>query len=782
MELESTNFNPSQSQLQVQSSDNMTLAKRPRLHLRQGLDRDVYQVLKKLEDNGKPFKTTTAAYDAIKKSNSSLSRQKKRPLEDSIDRVLQFRKEELGDSSDSEAALEEELPKKPDDDRFLLNRQMTKHWHQNTTTVQTPTTQDPTTQPSNKGSYAIKKRRVQEDGEERAKDGAATPKGALTDTDAAPAEKNEKEKAPLKKTQKSSRHKVEYPSEAVQIGGVTDIYTDLCKQTHHLLKRPERYDSHRWRRVPGILLSGPPGIGKKTLIRFLASKLEVPIVSLTGCFEDPERLERSLNDAIEEAMRLAPCIILIEQLDWHMSKPGGSGHSDTHRRNVMQFTRQMQRIEMEQDKDRHILAMATTSKITDVDPAVLKTGLFERTVQMRIPDLEARQDILKLVTKDQYLSETVDFAELAKIMHGFVGADIILVMTLAQQVAAERGMDSDEYRKHLEQTPPDQDLDLMELADEPPPAPIPEPLIDPLTQEDFKAAIKDFVPSLRKEGFTIIPDVTWAQVGALQDVREQLDMSVIGPIRNPQLYHGAGLRRPAGCLLWGPPGCGKTLVAQAIANEAQASFILIKGPELLNKYVGESERAVRELFNRARSSTPCILFFDEMDSLVPKRENASTEASTRVVNALLTELDGAQDRAGVYVIGTTNRPDMIDPAMLRPGRLDARIFIDLPTPEERVDILRTIYRTNHPSPTPAEFDRLDPVARDTRCSDFSGADLDGLRVNAARNALKRFLKGQKTEAKIDEVDWDHALSMTNRSVPNPEYYRKLDAKFREAKE
>ncbi|KAF4473844.1 Ribosome biogenesis ATPase RIX7 [Fusarium agapanthi] len=753
----------------------MTLrAKRPRLNLRQGLDRDVYMVMKKLEDanDGKPFKTTTAVYDAIKRSNSSLSRQKKRPLEDSIDRVLQFRKEELGNSSDSEAELEE--PLKPDDDRFLLNRQMTKHWHQDTTNA---TAAETATPPLSEAPRAIKKRRVQEDGEERAKDGIITPKGAMTDTDAAPTEKQDK--APLKKTQKTSRHKVEHPSGPVELGGVKEAQEDLIDQIECLLKLPGLYAANGWRWLPGLVLSGPPGIGKKSLIRSTAARLDVPIVYLTGCFEDLERVERSLNDAIEEAMRVAPCIILIENLDWFMPKPGGSGHSEGHRRNVLQFIRQMQRIAAEQDKERQILALATTSRITDVDPAILQTGLLERTLQMRIPDLGARQDIFKLITRHTNLAEDVDFAELAKITHGFVGGDIINVATLAQRKPEKRMKLMDQYRHHFldTSTQPQPDLDLMELADQQSPAPFHEYPNLPLTQEDFKTAIKDFTPSLRKEGFTVIPNVSWEQVGALQAARDQLNMSIIGPIKDPELYRRAGLARPAGCLLWGPPGCGKTLVAQAVANEAQASFILINGPELLNKYVGESERAVRELFNRARSSTPCILFFDEMDSLVPKRDNATTEAGTRVVNALLTELDGVQDRTGVYVIGTTNRPDMIDPAMLRPGRLNVRLFIDLPTPDERVDILRAIYRTNHPDATAEEFDRLEPIARDARCTDFSGADLGGLHVKAAESALRRCLQGAKPEAEIDGVDWEHALSTTYRSVQNPETYRKLEVKL-----
>ncbi|RBR08759.1 hypothetical protein FVER53590_11558 [Fusarium verticillioides] len=751
----------------------MTLGDRkPRLSLRQGLDRDVYMVMKKLEDanDGKPFKTSSSVYDAIKKSNSSLSRQKKRPLEDSIDRVLQFRKEELGDSSDSEAEFEE--PPKPDDDRFLLNRQMTKHW--NTTTSTTP---DNMPQSTNERPRANKKRRLQEDGEERAKDGGITTKGALTDTDAAPTEKQDK--APLKKTQKTSRYKLELPSSLVELGGVKEMQQGIIEHIKCLFKWPGTYSTNGWRGLPGLLLSGPTGIGKTTLIRSTAAKLDLPIVHLMGCFEDPERMEKSLNEAVEEAMRVAPCIMFIEKLDWFMSRPGAIGHSESHRRNVLQFIRQMRRIAAEQDKDRRILAMATTSRITDIDPTVITTGLFEETIQMRIPDLEARRDIWSVIAGKINLAEDVDFAELAKITHGFLGADIINVARRAQLYPQKRMMHMDQYRHYFIDTSAQSqpDLDLMELADQQSPSPITEYPSLPMFQEDFKKAIKDYTPSLRKEGFTVIPNVSWEQVGALKAARDQLNMSIIGPIKTPELYRRAGLSRPAGCLLWGPPGCGKTLVAQAVANEAQASFILINGPELLNKYVGESERAVRELFNRARSSTPCILFFDEMDSLVPKRDNASTEAGTRVVNALLTELDGVQDRTGVYVIGTTNRPDMIDPAMLRPGRLNVRLFIDLPTPDERVDILRAIYRTNHPDATAEEFDRLEPIARDTRCTDFSGADLGGLHVKAAESALRRCLQGVKPEAEIDGVDWEHALSTTYRSVQNPETYRKLEVKL-----
>ncbi|PTB70062.1 AAA-domain-containing protein, partial [Trichoderma citrinoviride] len=705
------------------------------------------------------------------RSNSSLSRQKKRPLEDSIDRVLQFRKEELEESEDSEAAIEEAESKKVDDDRFLLNRQLTKHWQV-----------EPPEQP------AAKKRRIQTEADER--DGAVS--GPDTGAEAAAAAMNgdaakettradRLDKTVPKKSPKSTRFRVEQYDEPLPLGGVGEMHRHLLRQTRYLLKCPELYKGNGWRRVPGMLLFGPPGTGKRSLIRTVAANLEVPIITLNGCLEDPERVEKSLAEAFDAAIGLAPSIVLIEDLDWHIPKPGGNNHNEHGRKVLNHFTRQMQRVQQEQA---NVLAMATTSRLADVDPVALEAGLFERTIQMRVPDQEARHDILKVVTREKILSDSLDLEEIAKMTHGFVGADIIILTTLAEQAAQERILNSEDpdgrqleiltrpppRKDEMEEEVSDISLDLRQPSFETLP-------IEPLTLDDFRLAIKGFTPSLRREGFTVIPSVTWDQVGALERVREQLHMSIIGPIKNPELYQEFGLRRPAGALLWGPPGCGKTLVAQAVANEAQASFILINGPELLNKYVGESERAVRELFQRARSSTPCILFFDEIDSLVPRRDNASTDAGVRVVNALLTELDGAQDRSGIYVMGTTNRPDMIDAAMLRPGRLSVRLFVDLPTPEERVDILRAIYKTAHASASDAELARLPAVALDPRCSDFSGADLGGLHIKAAECALKKFMLGKKTAREIDEDDWEYALDNTRCSVLNPESYRKLDRKL-----
>ena len=239
---------------------------------------------------------------------------------------------------------------------------------------------------------------------------------------------------------------------------------------------------------------------------------------------------------------------------------------------------------------------------------------------------------------------------------------------------------------------------------------------------DFEEASKRVKPSAQREGFSTVPNTSWNDVGALTAVREELQMSIVEPILNPHRFKQIGLSAPAGVLLYGPPGCGKTLVARAVSNESKANFISIKGPELLNKYVGESEKAVRQLFKRANSSAPCVIFFDELDSLCPKRGSENNSSSERVVNQLLTEMDGLEERRGVFVIAATNRPDIIDPAMLRPGRLDKLLYVPLPTKEDRHSILKTVCRK---VPIAEDVDLL-KVSHDPHCEGYSGADLSAL--------------------------------------------------------
>lgn len=279
-----------------------------------------------------------------------------------------------------------------------------------------------------------------------------------------------------------------------------------------------------------------------------------------------------------------------------------------------------------------------------------------------------------------------------------------------------------------------------------------------ITFDDFATALPTVQPSSKREGFATVPDVNWEDVGALDHVREELEYAIVEPIKNPELYESVGVNSPTGVLLWGPPGCGKTLLAKAVAHESQANFISVRGPELLNKYVGESEKAVRQVFVRARASVPCVIFFDELDALVPHRDDSNSESSSRVVNTLLTELDGVGDRKGIFVVAATNRPDMIDSAMLRPGRLDKQLLVELPTPEERVLILQTVTRT-----TPLEPDvDLTIIAHDERCRNFSGADLAALTREASVLALKAVLKQRRLLTKEQQ-----ALQQTADSINMP---------------
>lgn len=261
------------------------------------------------------------------------------------------------------------------------------------------------------------------------------------------------------------------------------------------------------------------------------------------------------------------------------------------------------------------------------------------------------------------LAPNIDFKEIVRLTPGYVGADISTLCKETSVLAVERIISENKQ----DEIKDDEDLGDIYIA-----------------IEDFKLASKRVKPSAQREGFTTVPNTTWNDVGALKYVRQELQMTIVEPILNPEKFKRVGLSAPAGVLLYGPPGCGKTLVAKAVSNESKANFISIKGPELLNKYVGESEKAVRQLFKRARASAPCVIFFDELDSLCPKRGSENNTSSERVVNQLLTEMDGLDERRDVFVIAATNRPDIIDPAMLRPGRLDKLLYVPLPNKQDRL--------------------------------------------------------------------------------------------------
>ncbi|BGO88854.1 hypothetical protein NBRC10512_002210 [Rhodotorula toruloides] len=303
-----------------------------------------------------------------------------------------------------------------------------------------------------------------------------------------------------------------------------------------------------------------------------------------------------------------------------------------------------------------------------------------------------------------------------------------------------------------------------------------------LTNSDFTRALSIVQPSSQREGFTTVPDVTWSDLGALHHIREEMRMSIVRPIRRPDVFSLLGLNAPCGVLLWGPPGCGKTLLAKAVANESRANFISVKGPELLNKYVGESERAVRQVFARARASSPCIVFFDELDAMVPRRDDSLSESTARIVNTLLTELDGLEPRKQVFVIGATNRPDILDPAMCRPGRLDKLLYVDLPSAPERAEILRAVTRK---TPLAPDVD-LDKIARDEKSEGLSGADLSALVREAAVSALRELfdsidLDGPAIDSALPQAQGQAVVQMRHFEVAlrkaNPSVSRQQRRRF-----
>ncbi|QRG36070.1 hypothetical protein FDK38_000397 [Candidozyma auris] len=569
------------------------------------------------------------------------------------------------------------------------------------------------------------------------------------------------------------------------LGGLSSITTQLMELVGLPILHPEIYQSTGVDHPRGILLYGPPGCGKTTIANALAGELGVPFIS----FSAPSVVsgmsgesEKKLREIFEDARAVAPCLIFIDEIDAITPKRDGGAQREMERRIVAQLLTLMDELTLENTDGKPVIVMGATNRPDSLDSALRRAGRFDREICLNVPDEDQRCAILKTMTSKLKIDEsTFNFRELAKLTPGFVGADLKSLVTAAGVVAIKRIFESlseIEEESATRSDTVDMDVDTHTASSS---TAIPTALAnlkfskkseaeqlstiqrfllkhpDPLSDEqlaplrisfsDFKEALPNIQPTAKREGFATIPDVTWRNVGALNRIRMELHMCIVQPIKKPELYQKVGISAPAGVLMWGPPGCGKTLLAKAVANESRANFISVKGPELLNKYVGESERAVRQVFQRARASVPCIIFFDELDALVPRRTSTLSESSSRVVNTLLTELDGLNDRKGIFVVGATNRPDMIDPAMLRPGRLDKTLYIELPSADERFDILKTLVAANS---TPLGTDvNLHAIANDSRCRNFSGADLSSLVREAGVFALKKkFFHGQK----IQELD------------------------------
>jgi len=498
---------------------------------------------------------------------------------------------------------------------------------------------------------------------------------------------------------------------------------------------------------------------------------------------ESEQIIRNLfNSVIENA----PSILFIDEIETIIARRE-QANKEMERRIVAQIMTCIDDINDKQlsELNAPVFVIGATSKPEFIDSSMRRSGRFDVEIHIGFPSIEMREEMIISITKKNKISKNINFKEIAKKTPGYLAADLQSLARAAGHNAINRlikNTNSDKNSMNLEKNNINEDLDLANLF---------------IEQEDFNYALTQIQPTSKREGFTTIPNVTWDDVGGLKDLREELYYDIVLPITEPTKLKIVGISKAVGVLLYGPPGCGKTLLAKAVANEAKANFISIKGPELLNKYVGESERAIRSLFIRAKNSSPCIIFFDELDALVPKRSQENNNSSERVVNQLLTEMDGLEDRKQIFIIAATNRPDIIDPAMLRPGRLDKLLYVPLPDFNDRCSILETI--TKH-----LNLDNdieLNKINGDKRMEGFSGADIAALVREAQLHALKRLNEKEKEiikrekenknnsnndkilEFKINMSDFEYSLNniLPSVSLNDKKKYENLKKKLQESR-
>ncbi|XP_073144062.1 cell division control protein 48 homolog C-like isoform X2 [Henckelia pumila] len=482
------------------------------------------------------------------------------------------------------------------------------------------------------------------------------------------------------------------------LGGMSQLICQLIEELVVPFCRPEVTQHLGLEPIRGILLHGPPGCGKTKLAHAIANEAGVQFykISATELVSGVSGAsEENIRELFTKAYRTAPSIIFIDEIDVIASKKKNL-ERETDRRIVTQLMncmdesyRMVKPVNGKEDSKSsnsipgHVLVIGATNRPDAIDPALRRPGRFDYEFGLRVPDENARVEILRSLTRNIKFEGALDLEEVARSTPGFVGADLAFLVKVACIGAVKRllrpkkDVISGEYCEDLWRQPwPREEVEKLRV-----------------TIADFKEAAIIVQPSTKREGFSTLPDVKWNEVGGLHLLKRELDRLIVKGIKHPEVFKNFGMDDvQSGILLYGPPGCGKTLIAKAVAREAGANFIHIKGPELLNKYVGESELALRTKFNRARTCSPCIIFFDEVDALTRNRGREGGANVEALVNQLLLELDGGEHRRGVYVIGATNRPEAIDPCLLRPGRFGNLLYVPLPSPEERGMILKALAR------------------------------------------------------------------------------------------
>jgi transitional endoplasmic reticulum ATPase len=489
------------------------------------------------------------------------------------------------------------------------------------------------------------------------------------------------------------------------IGGLKNEVQKVREMIELPLRHPEIFERIGIEAPKGVLLYGPPGTGKTLLAKAVANETNANFYSIGG----PEIMskfygesEERLREIFKQAEENAPSIIFIDEID-SIAPKREEVSGDVEKRIVSQLLTMMDGL-MGRGK---VVVIGATNRPNAIDQALRRPGRFDREIEIGIPDKDGRMDILQIHTRGMPLADSINLEQFAKVTHGFVGADL-------ESLSKEAAMRS--LRRELPKINMEQSKIPIEVLNK-----------IKITNNDFEDALKDIQPSALREIQIQRPSVSWEDIGGLSEVKEELSQVVEWPLKYSELFTEGDVKPPKGLLLYGPPGTGKTLIAKAVATTSESNFISIKGPELLSKWVGESEKGVREVFRKARQASPCIIFFDELDSITPRRNSGSgtdTNVSERMVSQLLTEIDGLEDLKGVVIIGATNRPDIIDEALLRPGRFDRIIEVPLPDKNGRRHIL-SIHTKKKPLDPTCDLDKITDLTEG-----YTGADLEAL-VNAA---------------------------------------------------
>jgi len=548
------------------------------------------------------------------------------------------------------------------------------------------------------------------------------------------------------------------------IGGLDDELEQVREMIELPMRHPELFKRLGIDPPKGVLLHGPPGTGKTLIAKAVANEIDASFHTISG----PEIMskyygesEEQLRDVFEEATESSPAIVFMDELDSIAPKREEAG-GDVERRVVAQLLSLMDGLEERGE----VVVIGATNRVDAIDPALRRGGRFDREIEVGVPDRDGRKEILQVHTRNMPLADEIDLDAYAENTHGFVGADL-------ESLAKESAMHAlRRIRPQLDLESDEIDADVLNSIQ--------------VTENDLKQALKGIEPSALREVFVEVPDVTWDEVGGLETTKERLRETIQWPLEYPEVFDQLDMAAAKGVLMYGPPGTGKTLLAKAVANESESNFISIKGPELLNKFVGESEKGVREVFSKARENAPTIVFFDEIDSIATERGGGATDSGVgeRVVSQLLTELDGLEALEDVVVIATTNRPDLIDSALLRPGRLDRHVHVPVPDEDARRKILDV--HTEH-KPLADDVD-LAAIAR--RTEGYVGADLEAVAREASMSASREFV-GSVTREEVREsvgnvrvtmAHFEQALEEVNPSVTpkTRERYDEIEQQFEQS--